>query len=190
VKATKSISEVCTLVTDGTHYTPKDIGSGVPFLTVRDVKDDSLDFVNCSFISEKDFKAAAANNCAPKKGDILFSKDGTVGKVHFVTTDRPFAVLSSLAILRPNVNIIDPRYFAHILKSETIVSAAIKRKTGSAIRRIILSDLKGIRVSVPDFSEQSRIADLLDEVASVRTASKNSISLCDELTRSIESMYF
>ena len=28
-----TINEACLLVTDGTHYTPPDVGQGIPFLT-------------------------------------------------------------------------------------------------------------------------------------------------------------
>jgi hypothetical protein len=90
-----TIAEACDLVTDGTHYTPTNIGTGVPFLTVKDVTDEELDFSGCSFISDEDFKAADLGNSAPKLGDVLFSKDGTVGKVHVISSERPFAVLSS-----------------------------------------------------------------------------------------------
>src|SRR5215510_11658382 len=95
------LEEVCALVTDGTHYTPKNVGSGVPFLTVKDMTDVALDFESCAFISEQDFIEARDGNSAPRPLDVLFSKDGTVGKVHVVKTGRPFAVLSSIAILRP-----------------------------------------------------------------------------------------
>src|SRR3546814_12569118 len=32
-----ALQEVCSLITDGTHYTPPDLGTGVPFLTVKDI---------------------------------------------------------------------------------------------------------------------------------------------------------
>lgn len=88
-------------------------------MTVKDVTDSEMDFVNCSFITTEDYIAAKEGNSAPQKGDVLFSKDGTVGKVHVVTTNRPFAVLSSLAILRPKKRIqltlcILDMFYAHL----------------------------------------------------------------------------
>jgi type I restriction enzyme S subunit len=178
-----TIDEACALVTDGTHYTPLDVGVGVPFLTVKDISDRSLDFVGCAFISEPAFRAAALANCAPQLGDVLFSKDGTVGKVHVVTADRPFAVLSSIAILRPNRH-VDSRYLAHALRDPTVLAEATRRKTGSAIRRIVLSDLKRVLVPIPPLAEQRRIADILDRADALRGKRQAALANLDVMAKS------
>lgn len=180
-----SIADACELVTDGTHYTPKDLGRGIPFLTVRDVSDAILDFTNCSFISESDYLAAKAGNSAPKNGDVLFSKDGTVGKVHVVRTNQPFAVLSSLAILRPKRDHVDPGYLGHVLRSPSVLDDALKKKTGSAIRRIVLGDLKRVRLPLPPLSEQRRIAAILDQAETLRTQRRAALAQLDSLTQSL-----
>jgi type I restriction enzyme S subunit len=162
-----SLDEACALVTDGTHYTPTDVGSGIPFLTVKDMAAGSLDFTGCAFITDTDFQAARAGNSAPVAGDVLFSKDGTVGKVHVVSTDQPFAVLSSIAILRPSRD-VDPGYLAHALRSPSVLAEAVRNKTGSAIRRIVLADLKRLKVPLPPLAEQRRIAAILDRTDALR----------------------
>ena len=185
MKNAATIDEACELVTDGTHYTPKNVGSGVPFLTVKDVTEVGIDLINCSFITQQDFQAAKAGNCAPCKGDILFSKDGTVGKVHVVTTTAPFAVLSSLAILRPKAGLVESRYLGHALRSPSVLDDALKKKTGSAIRRIILSDLKKVRVSLPPLAEQRRIAEVLDRAEALRAKRRTALAGLDALTHSL-----
>jgi len=185
VRRIATIDEVCELVTDGTHYTPKNAGTGVPFLTVKDVTDDALDLTNCSFITEQDFEAAKAGNSAPREGDVLFSKDGTVGKVHVVATSAPFAVLSSLAILRPKSGEVEPRYLGHALRSPSVLDDALKKKTGSAIRRIILGDLKKVRLALPPLAEQRRIAEVLDRAKALRAKRLAALAELDFLTQSL-----
>jgi type I restriction enzyme S subunit len=180
-----TIEEVCEIVTDGTHYTPKNIGVGIPFLTVKDVTDEQLDFINCSFISDIDYQTAKLGNSAPQKGDVLFSKDGTVGKVHIVNTDNSFAVLSSLAILRPNKKLIESQYLGNVLRLPLVLDDALKRKTGSAIRRIILADLKRVRFPLPSLEEQKRIAEILDQAEELRTKRRDAIAQLNTLTQSI-----
>ena len=130
-------------------------------------------------------KTAEAGNSAPKFGDVLFSKDGTVGKVHVVREDRPFAVLSSIAILRPKPSEVDSDYLAQVLPAPDAVAAATRLKTGSAVRRIILSDLKQIRVPLPPIDEQRRIADILDCADALRANRREALALLDDLTQSI-----
>ena len=180
---TLSLKDVCELITDGTHYTPPDIGKGFPFLTVKDVTPQGLDFRGCSFISPEDFSKAKIGNSAPKKGDVLFSKDGTVGKVHVVKDEPPFAVLSSIAILRPKKE-LDCSYFGHILRSSNTLDQAARRKTGSAIRRIILKDLSNVRIPFPPIEEQRRIAAILDKADAIRRKRKEAIRLTESLLRS------
>ena len=183
------LSEATSLLTDGTHYTPPDVGKGIPFLTVRDVSDDGLDFQNCSKISQIEYDAANRQNSAPRCGDVLFSKDGTVGKVHLVREDQPFAVLSSLAILRPTKH-IDGAYLAHFLRTSSTIDAASKKKTGSAIRRIILRDLATLRIPLPPLEVQRRIAAILDKANELRRKRRQSLTLVDSLTQSTFSNLF
>ncbi|WNO05767.1 restriction endonuclease subunit S [Rhodoferax mekongensis] len=180
-----TIADACELVTDGTHYTPKDVGNGIPFLTVKDVSDSGLDFAGCSFISESDYLAAKAGNSAPLRGDVLFSKDGTVGKVHVVATDQSFAVLSSLAILRPKAGLVDPGYLGHVLRSPAVLDDALKKKTGSAIRRIVLGDLKRVRLPLPTLEEQRLIAAILDQAETLRIQRRQALAHLDTLTQSL-----
>jgi type I restriction enzyme S subunit len=181
----QTVDDVCELVTDGTHYTPPNAGSGVPFLTVKDMSEYGLDFVNCSKISAANFASADAGNSSPKPGDVLFSKDGTVGKVHVVTEPRDFAVLSSIAILRPKRDVCDPQYLGHALKSPSLIEQAARSKTGSAIRRVILSDLRRLNFPLPAIDEQRRIAAILDKADELRTKRRDALAHLDALTQSI-----
>lgn len=182
----KQLSAVCSLITDGTHYTPPDTGSGVPFLTVKDIDHrGTLDFDRCSKITADEYERAALGNSAPQLGDVLFSKDGTVGKVSVVRDRTKFAVLSSIAILRPDAKLIDPNYLGHALRSPDALDQALKKKTGSAIRRIILSDLKSVQISVPSLPEQRRIAAILDKADALRAKRREAIAKLDQLLYSV-----
>ena len=180
-----TIDEACLLVTDGTHYTPPDVGQGIPFLTVKDFSNDGyIDLVGCSHITENEFEKAERANSAPKRGDVLFSKDGTVGKVYVVDTRETFAVLSSLAILRPDASRLDASYFGRVLKTDSCLDQASQSKTGSAIRRIILKDLKRVRFPLPPLAEQKRIAAILDAADAVRAKRRETLAQLDTLIQS------
>jgi type I restriction enzyme S subunit len=158
-----TLSEICTRITDGTHYSPKDEREGKAFIRVKDITAEGIDFEGCFHIGDEAFEQVRAAGSVPVAGDILFSKDGTVGKVAVVPDGAEFGVLSSIAILQPKHDSVDSRYLAQVLKSPATLAEALGKKTGSALRRLILKDLKGIRVPLPSLEEQRRIADLLDE---------------------------
>src|SRR5207248_656804 len=103
---------------------------------------------------EKSYLELVRNNCKPKRGDILFSKDGTVGKTALIDFDDDFVVLSSLAIITPDTSKVLPEYVYTIMSSERFVTTATDNKTGVAIRRIVLRTLKTIEIPLPPLEVQ------------------------------------
>ena len=164
----KELMEVCEQITDGSHFSPKSSGEDeYPYITVRDIDEDIIDFDNCKFICKNDYQSLLKNGCKPNSGDLLFSKDGTVGKVSLVDFEKNFVVLSSLAIIRPKSKIIISPLLKYILKDPLFLQTAIGMKTGVAIRRIILKNLKLIEISFPkSLKEQQVIVQKLDALSS------------------------
>lgn len=165
----KPLADVCERITDGSHRTPPFTEEGYPFATVAHVDaDGKIDLTSCKRISSSDFEELKQNDCRPLPGDVLFSKDGTVGKVAVIDFDADFIVLSSLAILRPKREVLSQRFLAYALRSEPVLGEAINRKSGSAIRRIVLRDLRQVSIPIPPLPEQERLVNLLDEADELR----------------------
>ncbi len=161
----RHLIEICEEITDGSHFSPKSSGEDkFPYITVRDISNGVIDFDNCKFIDKKNYDLLLKNGCKPNEGDLLFSKDGTVGKVALVNFEKEFVVLSSLAILRPKKGVINSELLEYILLHPNFLKAAIGKKTGVAIRRIILKNLKQIEINFPkSLTEQKQIVALLDQ---------------------------
>lgn len=173
---TFSLNSVCTKITDGSHFSPTSIAKGYPYVTVKDIKNDIVDFETCLKISKDDYLKLAENGCRPALNDILFSKDGTVGKVSLVNYEREFVILSSLAIIRPNTSLVDPKYLFYVLKSTHFLNQALDQKKGVAIRRIVLRDLRNLTLTLPpSIIEQRLIVSKLD----------SAFTICDELEKEL-----
>ncbi len=152
-----ALGEVCAKITDGSHHSPATTNEGIPYITVRDLHDGIIDFTQCKYISSDDYKLLVNNGCRPFLGDVLFSKDGTVGKVAKVNFDKEFGVLSSLAILTPNQEVITTAFLELLLLQDRILEQALEMKGGAAIQRIILRDIKKIQIPLPPLPVQKEI---------------------------------
>jgi len=151
------LGDVCDLITDGSHFSPVTVESGFPYITVKDIDaGGKIDFINCKKIEAKDFENLVRAGCQPKYGDILFSKDGTVGKVAQTPKNVNFVVLSSLAILRANGKVTS-EFLMYSLMSESFKKLAIENKTGVAIKRIVLKTIKSLQIYIPPQSIQQEI---------------------------------
>lgn len=151
------LESCCQKLTDGSHFTPRYVYDGYPFVTISDVRGEVIDFASAKLISKSDFEKLR-ENCNPRKGDVLFSKDGTVGKVIEIDFEKEFIVLSSLAIVRPTSEFILPRFLKFLLQSDSVLNQCAKLKTGTALTRIILRNLRTVKIPVPPLNEQRRIA--------------------------------
>lgn len=171
------LGEVCETITDGSHFSPKTIPNGVPYITVRDLSDGIIDFNNCKYISEEDYLTLQNNGCEPLFGDILFSKDGTVGKTAYIQFHKQFVVLSSLAIIRVNKDIVNQQYVYYYLSTDLFIKSAIQSKTGVAIRRIVLKTLKRLLISLPPLEIQNQIVEKLEEERKIVEGNKKLIEL-------------
>jgi type I restriction enzyme S subunit len=104
-------------------------------------------------ISNNDFERLVKTDCRPEKYDVLIAKDGSYLKHVFVWNhDIDVVLLSSIAILRPNLKEILPYFFSLILKQDSTKSMMSGYVSGSALPRIILKDFKKMKLIIPDFS--------------------------------------
>lgn len=178
------IDDVVTKLTDGSHSSPASVERGRPYVTVKDVRDGKIDLDNSLKISEDDFNTLVKNGCMPVRGDVLFSKDGTVGRVALVRSADEFVVLSSLAILRPDNQKIDSAYLAFVLEDPGITAKALGMMKGIAIRRVILRDLKEIEIPLPPIEIQHEIVAELEAEQQLVDANKKLVEIYQQKIKS------
>jgi len=162
-----ALSEVCIKVTDGSHFSPKDDpASYIPMLSVKDMREFDFDFTSCKHICEEDYEKMVANDCVPQVNDILVAKDGSYLKEIFICNEqRKIAILSSIAIFRPDTTIIHPEILLAFFKSPHVLREVRDNYvSGSALPRIVLKDFKKLTFALPNMDVQNQIAPLFASV--------------------------
>ena len=66
-----TINDVCVLVTDGSHSSPKSVHDGEYMVSVKDFTDYGFDFSSCRMISHDDYEVLKRNGCVSQIDDIL-----------------------------------------------------------------------------------------------------------------------
>lgn len=150
------------LITDGAHTSPPTYSNGKPIATVENIAKGFINIESCRKISQEDFSYLIRNNCQPQKGDVLLSKDGTIGITFPILEDIDVVLLSSIAIIRPK-EILNPIFLSKILSSTLFENYLARIKTGSALKRIVLKDIKKLIVPIPPLPEQQAIAEVLSD---------------------------
>lgn len=158
---TSLLAACCSRITDGSHFSPTPQEAGLPIANVKDMRDGYIDLDACTKISRAEFDLLAANNCVISSGMVLLSKDGTVGKVIAYRQPERIAALSSIALISP-FETVNGNYLAHALSSHAAKRQYENFMSGSALRRLVLRDIRQIVVQIPDFAVQAKIAEVLD----------------------------
>lgn len=164
---TATIDDVCTVVTDGAHNSPKSVEEGHYMASVKDFTEFGFDFSNCKQIGKEDYEKLRNQGCVPEKNDILVGKDGAryfEDIIIYKQDERP-ALLSSIAILRADSRKITPEFLYYTLKSPAVRKDVRENYgSGSAIPRIVLKDFKRMPFSFPSIEEQRKITNLCSAI--------------------------
>ena len=153
----KELVKVCTKINDGTHHSPENGSQGdVPYITAKNIRPRKIDLSNITYVSKESHKEIFTR-CNPVKGDVLYTKDGTVGYAVVNNLDFDFSLLSSVALLKPNHEIINSYYLETFLNNPVNYNNVTKKMTGSALRRIILAIIKKLLIPLPPIDEQKKI---------------------------------
>jgi type I restriction enzyme, S subunit len=143
------LSKVCTRITDGSHSSPKSVQEGRPMASVKDMENWGFQLSGCRRISEVDYQELIRNDCRPLANDVLIAKDGSYLKHIFVVErDLDVVILSSIAILRPNENIV-PHYLAFTLKSGAALARMEQYVSGAVLQRIVLKAFREFPIVLP-----------------------------------------
>lgn len=156
-----SLRHVCKKITDGSHFSPMSQLEGKPYITVTNVRNNKVYVEEALKISDEDFRTLVSTGCQPLPGDILLSKDGTVGRTAIVTSND-YVVLSSLGILRPS-SLVDSKYLEYCLNSNALQMQMQMMMDGSALRRITIKKICNLLVLIPPMHEQLSIVKYLDK---------------------------
>lgn len=186
---TSTIGTACSLVTDGSHSSPKSVESGEYMVSVKDFTEYGFDFTSCRRISSEDYEMLKRNGCVPEQDDILIGKDGAryfEDIIIYRQPERP-ALLSSIAILRCNKEEILPEFLYYTLRTPSFKQDVRDNYgSGSAIPRIILKDFKRMPISFPSLDVQRQITaviSILDQRIQINT------KINDNLAELLQAVY-
>ena len=137
------------------------IDEGPYLITGIDFQNGGIDWNNCVHISEE--RWAEAPEIHIQNGDLLITKDGTVGKVAIVSGLEGKASLNSgVLLIRTNPD-FDKRFLFWVLQSEEFWTwFRLKNAGNSTIIHLYQGDFAEFSYTFPNTNAQCAIADFLD----------------------------
>jgi type I restriction enzyme S subunit len=183
------LKRMISLITDGAHVSPETDGGVYDFVSTKDVLDEAIDFEGALKTSPSSYEYLVRTGCRPFRGDLLFSKDGTIGRTVVVRDDHEFVVASSLIIIRPTQGVLASQFLNYLCQADFVQQQVDRFVKGAGLPRLSIQNLLKVVGVFPPKSEQNEIALYLDEkTASYRALIKeaqSAVSLLQERRRAL-----
>ena len=124
------MENLCCLITDGEHATPKRVEKGIFLLSARNVLDHELKLEDVDYIDQEEYDRIA-KRIVPQEGDVLLSCSGSVGRCCTVPRDIKFQMVRSVALLRLKETLL-PKFVEYLICSPHVQRQIDKLKTASS----------------------------------------------------------
>jgi len=176
----KPLGEVCLKITDGVHITPTYVNDGVPFLRVTDIQGDEVEWSTVKHIPEAEYEEIT-KRVKPELGDVLYSKNGTIGIAKEITWKRPFAHFVSLALLKPNRKVLNSTFLTTWLNTPDALEQAIGRSKTGTVTNLHLNEIRKMRIPCPSKEEQGSFVRQAVEIRALearQSASRARLAIC------------
>lgn len=147
-------------ILDCKHRTVPFIDDGIPLASIREVHGFEVDLTKAKQTTEEEFLALTEGDRRPRTGDIIYSRNATVGDAALVTTTEKFCMGQDVCLIRAPKH--RPKYLLYLLRSNPLMEQVESLVIGSTFRRINVGQIHAFWICVPPLPEQAAIAAYLD----------------------------
>lgn len=181
---TRPLADVAVVINGdrGKNYPSKSsrTDSGVPFINAGHIVANRIDMSEMDFISPQHFSLLGNGKVRPN--DLLFCLRGSLGKVALNLELEEAAIASSLAIVRPGVEVL-PTFLLYYFQCPAALEMIRRYDNGTAQPNLAAGSLRKFELPSPSLAEQHRIVDILDEQFSRLDAAL--VSICNVRAKAV-----
>ena len=146
-----TIEDICSLITYGFTNPMPTTQRGVYMVTAKDIRDGMIDKSTARFTSIQAYETLLTDKSRPKQGDVLVTKDGTLGRTA-VVAEEIICINQSVALLRPS-DANNTRFLQLVLSSPQYQETMLEESGGSAVKHIYITTLAKMPIAMPTSAE-------------------------------------
>ena len=160
-----SLDQITTLISDGSHNPPPNTGEGIPVLSAKDINNGLLTEKNASRWTDLPHWQYEFARTPAKNNDLALGIIGaSIGKIGRIKVSGNFVLQRSVAVIRPNEDIVITDFLFILFNSVFIQNWLNENSAGSAQKGVYLKTIRSIPVPLPTLVEQHHIVARLNEL--------------------------
>lgn len=158
-------------VIDCKHLTAKFVESGIPLASIREVQSRFVDLENAKQTTQLYYLALIEGGRKPQSGDLIFSRNATVGEIAQVAEwHPPFAMGQDVCLLRKKHSGFSSDYLQAVIRSPMVLKQFANFMVGSTFKRVNVEQIQNLIVPMPLPEGQTAIATVLSDLDSLMEA--------------------
>ena len=184
-----SMNDLCLIITDGTHQPPKFQETGIPFILVSNLSNNTVTYNTEKYISDETYNELYKRTPI-EQGDLLLSTVGSYGHPAVVTENIKFLFQRHIAYLKPRRKLVNSFYLHGALLAPDGQRQIEEKVKGIAQKTLNLSDIRKIMIPLPKLEEQNAFADFVKQVDKSKVAVQKALDETQLLFDSLMQKYF
>ena len=184
-----TMNDLCNIITDGTHQSPKFVSDGIPFLFVSNVSENKISYDTGKFISIDTYKELYKRTPI-EKYDILLSTVGSYGHPAIVKSNKKILFQRHIAYLKPKKELINSIYLHAAILSDEVQRQIESKVKGIAQKTLNLSEIKTLKIPLPSMTEQNIFATIVEKIDKHKSVVQKSLDETQILFDSLMQKYF
>lgn len=157
------LNDLCLIITDGTHQSPKFQEFGIPFIFVSNLVKNTITYNSEKYISDETYHELMKRTPI-ERGDVLLSTVGSYGHPAVVVEDKKFLFQRHIAYMKPKHNLVNSFYLHSALLSPGGQRQIEEKVKGIAQKTLNLSEIRKILIPIPSIEEQNQFAAFVAQV--------------------------
>jgi len=150
----KTLSSICEVI-DAEHFTPDYVDNGIPVLRPGDLKPGTIALESVSKSVNEDIYEELTRKYVPGQDDLVYSRSQNFAIASRVLDDERYCIGQDMVVIDPKS--LDISYLLEILNSRFILNQAQSFASGSTFDRLNLSEIRKLRVPLPDPNKQETL---------------------------------
>lgn len=170
----------------GTQFKASEyVSEGIPVINVKNIGYGNIYYEGLEHIAESTCQRLSEHIL--RAGDIVFGRKGSVDR-HCFITEREDGWFQGSDCLRVRItdNTVYPKYVSYYLLCGHVIRGINHAAVGSTMPSLNMDIISDIKIVLPSYEEQRKIADLLSSI-DLKISSNNKIN--DNLQRQLKLMY-
>lgn len=182
----RTIRELCSVVVDCPHSTPKWTTSGKIVVRNNNIKHGRIDLSSPSYTDEEHF-AQRIKRAKPQPGDIIITREAPIGDVGMIPENTECCLGQRMVLLRADQSVCDNFYLLYSLQSLYVQhQISWSEGTGTTVSNLRIPHLEQIQIPYLPIGQQMKISSVL---RSLEEKIENNRKLNDNLQQQAMSLY-